>query len=153
MRRDAGDRPNRQLRGKSWRRSCSEPDWREPYATLFASQVFADLSQHFRHRHVEGTADRGEQLTGGFLATALYLGEIAERDSCRAADIAKRPRLVNAVTTQDIADQAAQQHHASKLLVTTKPYVNGMQRFPARRHTHRIPITRKAMFDRECRIC
>ena len=72
-RRDLG-RPRSRLGGDGVGRDDEPPGQRR----LEQRQLVADAAQHLGEPDVQGPADRGEQLRGGFLLATLNLAQIAE---------------------------------------------------------------------------
>jgi len=58
-----------------------------------------------RQRRVKSVADGGEQFRGRFLAAALHLGEVTERDPGGRGHLAESATLPDTQTTQDVAEQ------------------------------------------------
>ncbi len=109
--------------------------------------------------HVEGGADRGEQLGGGLLLAALDLGDVAQADPGVGGDLAQGATLAHPLRAEHLAQQAPEEDHP--LLLPLSP-VNRPSRPPpgrrvARRRGQRylsrktsrgaIPQTRRAAGD------
>ena len=56
---------------------------------LLEGHRVADLGEDLGQRHVEGRAERGEQLGGRFLLAALDLGDVAQADPGLGGDLAQ----------------------------------------------------------------
>ena len=78
-------------------------------------QLEADLGEQVGELDVEGVADRGEELRGGFLLPALDLRQVAEADPGGAGDVAQRAALTQPVATQGVPELGAQQRHGRLL--------------------------------------
>ena len=71
-----------------------------------SSDGVGDLAQHVGQRHVEGRAQRGEQLGGGFLLAALDLGDVAQADPRLGGDLAQGHAAVHPPTAEHVAERA-----------------------------------------------
>src|SRR5262249_27561594 len=80
-------------------------------ALLSARHGGADLAQHLGQPRSQRVADRGQQLAGGFLLTALDLGEVPQADVRRGGALTQGPVLSLSARTQSVADHPTQQDH------------------------------------------
>ena len=71
----------------------------------------ADLAQDRGEGYVEGLAQRGQQLGGGFLLAALDLGDVAQADPGFGGELAQSHAATHPLTTEHVAELAAKQHH------------------------------------------
>jgi len=65
-------------------------------------EVVGNLTEHLGKRSVQGAADGGEQLRGGFLLSPLDLRQVAEGDARRGRNLAQRATLPQAQPTQHV---------------------------------------------------
>src|SRR3954447_9118822 len=100
-------------------------------AGLAQPHLQAHLGEQVGELDVEGVADGGEQLGGGFLLATLDLGEVPQADPCRARDVPQRALLPQPVAPQGVPQLGAQQRHGH-LLSTPTSRSNEQRRRPGR---------------------
>ena len=65
-------------------------------------EVVGNLTEHLGERSVQGAADGGEQLGGGFLLPPLDLRQVAQGNARRGGNLAQRATLPQAQPTQHV---------------------------------------------------
>ena len=88
---------------------------------LLGLDVVADLAQDAGQRHVEGLAQRGEQLGGRLLLATLDLRDVAEADPGRRRQLAQRHPLTHPLGTQHVTERCAEQQRSLTHVVLLLP--------------------------------
>jgi len=65
-------------------------------------EVVGNLTEYLGKRRVQGAADSGEQLGGGFLLSPLDLRQVAQGNARRGRNLAQRATLPQAQPTQHV---------------------------------------------------
>ncbi len=94
---------------------------------LLEGDRVADLGEDLRERHVEGRADRGEQLGGGLLLAALDLRDVAEADPGVRGDLSQRAALPHPLSAQDLTEQPTEDHHGPAPFVEDHALTGGQR--------------------------